>query len=120
MRDEAKLARQRRHERAFADVLHVMASAGFVAEECLVVLRLNQTTWNDPRLWAPLVNVRYKHTDSDDTELEETRLMRECRQGGGGDRARGEEDGGLAGAALIRAATHRLNGGAISCGQLRA
>ena len=102
-RDEAKLARQQRHERAFADVLHVMAGAGFVAKEYLVVLRLNQTTWNDPRLWAPLVNVKYKHTewtrrpveaDSDDEDAEieegdeeesiiydETRLHRECRRG---------------------------------------
>ena len=81
-RDEAKLERQRRHERAFLDVLHVMAGAGFVAKEYLVVLRLNQRTWNDPRLWAPLVNVKYKYTTRvEKFQREEARLVRECREG---------------------------------------
>ena len=81
-RDDAKLARQRRRERAFTDVLHLMAGAGFVAKKYLVVLRLNQTTWNDSRLWAPLLNIKYKYkTSVRKLQTEETRMMRECRQG---------------------------------------
>ena len=64
------------------DVLHVVACAGFIARDCLAALTLKRASWTDTRLWGPLINVKYKYTPRGmDKEREDTRLMRECREG---------------------------------------
>jgi hypothetical protein len=77
----------------FISVIHVVASAGFV-KEVQVCFSLNRSTWIDVRLWRVVMNnvythkeQRYIYTKNDgtrvfgDIELEDTRLLRQCRQG---------------------------------------